>query len=178
MINRFVLIRRSGDVECEVATEEFRSENKGPWPVCFRRVESANEGAKKMKENPRDPRLPVIEGQTVGSFKGGLQTLPEGLAKQLGEEVVKLQWKLVKLEKSEDDLFSLTYETPEGEKKLRAKSVVFTQPAYVVADTVRDIAPESAKSFEKFYYPPVASVTVAYKRDVRQKVVQFYPRVA
>ena len=61
--------------------------------------------------------------------------------------------------------FSLTYETPEGEKKLRAKSVVFTQPACVVADTVRDIAPESAKSFEKFYYPPVASVTVAYKRD-------------
>ena len=101
----------------------------------------------------------------MGSFKGGLQTLPEGLAKQLGEEVVKLQWKLVKLEKSEDDLFSLTYETPEGEKKLRAKSVVFTQPAYVVADTVRDIAPESAKAFEKFYYPPVASVTVAYKRD-------------
>ena len=141
-------------------------ENKGPWPGLFPGALKAQyEGAKKMKENPRDPRLPVIEGQTVGSFKGGLQTLPEGLAKQLGDEVVKLQWKLVKLEKSEDDLFSLTYETPEGEKKLRAKSVVFTQPAYVVADTVRDIAPESAKAFEKFYYPPVASVTVAYKRD-------------
>jgi len=141
-------------------------ETKGPWPGLFPGALVAQmEGAKKKKANPRDPRLPIIEGQTVGSFKGGLNMLPKGLAEQLGSDVVKLQWKLIKTEKTSDGKFQLTYETPEGEKKIKAKSVVFTQPAYVVADTVRDIAPKAAKAFEQFYYPPVASVTVAYKRD-------------
>ena len=44
-------------------------ENKGPWPGLFPGALKAQyEGAKKMKENPRDPRLPVIEGQSGGKF--------------------------------------------------------------------------------------------------------------
>jgi oxygen-dependent protoporphyrinogen oxidase len=62
---------------------------------------------------PRDPRLPKVEGQTVGSFRGGLKTFPLGLAKQLGPEKVKLQWKVTKIEKLEGEGFKLEYDTPE-----------------------------------------------------------------
>ena len=41
---------------------------------------------------PRDPRLPKVEGQTVGSFRGGLKTFPEGLARALGPEVRSIHW--------------------------------------------------------------------------------------
>ena len=84
---------------------------------------------------PRDARLPKVEGQTVGSFRGGLKTFPEGLAKKLGPEKVKLQWKVTKIEKLGDDAgFKLEYETPEGPVTLNATTVVMTAPAYVTSE--------------------------------------------
>ena len=40
-------------------------------------IMAQKEAAKNKK--PRDPRLPEVKGQTVGSFRGGLKTFPEGL---------------------------------------------------------------------------------------------------
>merc|ERR1740117_2773419 len=37
-----------------------------------------------------------------------------------------------------------------------------TAPAYVAAAVVKEMAPAAAAALEKFYYPPVASVTVSY----------------
>ena len=120
--------------------------------------------AKKAK-GPRDPRLPKVEGQTVGSFRGGLKTFPEGLAKALGSEKVKLEWKVTKIAKRDDGSFAITYDTPDGAKTITTATVVMTAPAYVTADTVQDMAPDAAASLRKFYYPPVASVTVSYPED-------------
>mgnify|MGYP001971283351 FL=1 len=120
--------------------------------------------AKKAK-GPRDPRLPKVEGQTVGSFRGGLKTFPEGLAKALGSEKVKLEWKVTKIAKRDDGSFAITYDTPDGVKTITTATVVMTAPAYVTADTVQDMAPDAAASLRKFYYPPVASVTVSYPED-------------
>ena len=120
--------------------------------------------AKKAK-GPRDPRLPKVEGQTVGSFRGGLRTFPEGLAKALGSEKVKLEWKVTKIAKRDDGSFAITYDTPDGEKTITTATVVMTAPAYVTADTVQDMAPDAAAALRKFYYPPVASVTVSYPED-------------
>ena len=114
---------------------------------------------------PRDPRLPKVEGQTVGSFRGGLKTFPEGLAKALGPEKVRLEWKVTKIAKRSDGSFAITYDTPEGVQTITTETVVMTAPAYVTADTVEEMAPETSTALRKFYYPPVASVTVSYPED-------------
>ena len=42
---------------------------------------------------PRDPRLPPKpKGQTVGSFRDGLQTLPIAIAKRLGDRTRSVCW--------------------------------------------------------------------------------------
>lgn len=114
---------------------------------------------------PRDPRLPAVLGQTVGSFKGGLKTFPEGLAKKLGGELVKTEWKVEQITKNADDSFTLVYSTPSGKQTVEATTVVMTAPAYVAADVIAEMAPKASEELKKFYYPPVASVTVSYPED-------------
>ena len=82
----------------------------------------------------------------MGSFRGGLKTFPEGLAKALGSEKVKLEWKVTKIAKRDDGSFAITYDTPDGEKTITSATVVMTAPAYVTADTVEDMAPDAAAS--------------------------------
>jgi len=124
------------------------------------------EAAQKKKERgPRDPRLPEVKGQTVGSFRGGLKTFPEGLAKQLGDDVVKLNWKLTRVSKAEEGGYKCEYDTPQGPETVITKCLLLTTPAYVAAEVVKGMAPAAATALNKFYYPPVASVTVSYKKD-------------
>ena len=118
-----------------------------------------------QNKKPRDPRLPEVKGQTVGSFRGGLKTFPEGLAKQLGDDVVKCNWKLVGVSKSAEGGYECAYDTPEGPQTVRTKCLLLTAPAYVAAEMVKDMAPAAATALNKFYYPPVASVTISYKKD-------------
>ena len=121
---------------------------------------------KEKKDNPpppRDERLPPKPaGQTVGSFRKGLATLPSAIADRLGADRVALNWQLKSISKEVDGRFSLRYDTPQGPKTVRAKSVALTVPAYVAADLVEGKAPAAAKSLREFDYPPVAAVTVAY----------------
>ena len=122
---------------------------------------------KKASGFVRDARLPAVEGQTVGSFRGGLKTFPEGLARAIGTERVMLEWTLKKMSKRPDGSFELEYATKgpggvEASRTITAKSVVMTAPAYAVADVVQEMAPKAAEALREFYYPPVASVTVSY----------------
>ena len=63
----------------------------------------------------------------------------------------------------------MRYDTPQGPKTVRAKSVALTVPAYVAADLVEGKAPAAAKSLREFDYPPVAAVTVAYPLSAIRK---------
>lgn len=46
------------------------------------------QGRKKNPPAPRDSRLPPKpKGQTVGSFRNGLQSLPQAIAKNLGGKI-------------------------------------------------------------------------------------------
>lgn len=77
---------------------------------------------------------------------------------------MKLQWKVTKIEKlpGADEGFKLEYDTPEGPVTVHAATVVMTAPAYVTSEVVKDMAPAASAALAKFYYPPVASVTVSY----------------
>ncbi|GAA0138304.1 oxidase [Lithospermum erythrorhizon] len=120
-------------------------------------------------KTPRDPRLPKPKGQTVGSFTKGLSMLPNAISSRLGAKV-KVSWKLIGISKSGSGEYVLTYETPEGTVNLESKSIVMTIPSYVAGSLLRPLSDTAADALSKFYYPPVAAVTVSYPKEaIRQE---------
>ena len=111
---------------------------------------------------PWDEDLPKPKGQTVGSFRSGLQTLPMAIEKALGPERVRCGWELTGISKSAAG-FALTYKTggllP---VTIQARSVVFTIPSHRVASLLAAPLPPAAAAVKGFFYPPVGAVTVAY----------------
>ena len=71
---------------------------------------------------------------------------------------------------------------PTAPRKLRARSVALTAPAYVVADLVRAAVPNASDALKSFDYPPVGAVTLAYPlsaiRDDRKAADGSVPRCA
>ncbi|CAL0320901.1 unnamed protein product [Lupinus luteus] len=126
----------------------------------FKALQEKNRASKQ----PRDPRLPKPKGQTVGSFRKGLTMLPEAISARLGNKV-KLSWKLSSISKLDDGEYSLTYETPEGVVSLKSKTVVMTIPSYVASTLLRPLSAAAADALSKFYYPPVAAVSVSYPKE-------------
>ncbi|CAH9139483.1 unnamed protein product [Cuscuta epithymum] len=119
---------------------------------------------RKTPKPSRDPRLPAPKGQTVGSFRKGLIMLPDAIAKRLGSNV-KLSWKLSSISKLDGGGYNLTYQTPEGVVSLQTKSVVLTVPAYIASNLLQPLSAVAADSLSKFYYPPVAAVSVSYPKE-------------
>ncbi|PON43244.1 Protoporphyrinogen oxidase [Parasponia andersonii] len=126
----------------------------------FKAIQERN----RVPKPPRDPRLPKPKGQTVGSFRKGLAMLPNAISSMLGSKV-KLSWKLSSISKLDNGGYNLTYETPEGLVTLQTRSVIFTVPSYVASSLLRPLSEAAADSLSKFYYPPVASVSVSYPKD-------------
>ncbi|KAG2697871.1 hypothetical protein I3843_07G124600 [Carya illinoinensis] len=117
-----------------------------------------------VPKSPRDPRLPKPKGQTVGSFRKGLAMLPNAISKSLGGKV-KLSWKLSSISKLDKGGYNLTYETPQGLVSLQSNSVVMTVPSHVASSLLRPLAVGAADALSKFYYPPVASVSISYPKE-------------
>lgn len=124
--------------------------------------------ADERKANPSPPRPeklpPKPAGQTVGSFREGLQTLPEAIAKQLDGNI-RCDWKLMALTKGSNGMYELQYSTPEGDQTVHARSVALTAPSYVVADLLGGKVPALADALNSIDYPPVCAVTLAYPED-------------
>lgn len=120
------------------------------------------------KKAPRDPRLPEIKGQTVGSFRKGLRQFVDTLAERIAEEnsPPRLLWKLTKMSWDEvSKRHSLEYETPEGPRRLRARSLIMTSPSYITSDLLRPLSADAADALAEIVYPTVAAVTVEYPRS-------------
>ena len=127
----------------------------------LRRPQGAEGGIRRQGE-ARESATAKGGGPDGGILPRGLKTFPKGLAKALGSEKVKLEWKVTKIAKRDDGSFAISPTTPRPvEKTITTAAVVMTAPTYVTADTVQDMAPDAAAALRKFYYPPVASVTVS-----------------
>lgn len=133
---------------------------------------------KERKADPPDPAWPKFEYGNPGSFRHGLGTLPDAVAKELGKEAVRLQWRLTRVER-ENGTFTATFDTPDGVQTVRAQSLVSTLPAHALKDVLAPVMPESASLFDKvraeidrvgIYYPPVCAVTVAYPKSAFKDV--------
>lgn len=119
--------------------------------------------AQEKEDNPPDPRWPTYRAGELGSFRKGLQTLPNKIAEILGEDKVKTSWTLTKLEKKDpnNDIITATFSTPQGTQTVKARSVSLTSPTRVTCEVAKDLIPAAARLSE-VYSPPVASVTMAY----------------
>ena len=136
---------------------------------------------KERKADPPEPQWVEFEYGNPGSFKHGLATLPNAISESLGQPVggkaqedskVRLQWKVTKVEKM-NDVYTATFDTPDGEKVVKARTVVSTAPAHALRDVFTAVMPESSVLLDKVrkeidrigvYYPPVCAVTVAYPK--------------
>lgn len=115
-----------------------------------------------QESNPRkDPSLPKTQRGELGSFKDGLQVLPRAIASQLGS-AVKLNWRLTSLRPRDRQTYLAEFTTPSGIETIEARSVVISTPAHVAADLLKTLAPQASEALAQFYYPPVASVSLAY----------------
>lgn len=130
----------------------------------FKALQERNKNSKPT----RDQRLPKPKGQTVGSFTKGLSMFPNAISLRLGNKV-KLSWKLTGIKKRDGLGYALTYETPEGLVSVYTKTVVLTIPSYVASSLLHPLSNVAADSLSKFYYPPVAAVSISYPKEAIRK---------
>lgn len=150
--------------------------NKG-GAIFYGGLKRQVELTKERKADPPAPEWREFEYGNPGSFKEGLGTLPKAISKELGDKI-NLQWKATKVQKS-DVGYTVTFDTPGGEKTVQAKAVVSTIPAHSISNVLQPIMPEAKSIFEKVrseidrigvYHPPVAAVTVAYPKSAFKDV--------
>ncbi len=69
-----------------------------------------------------------------------------------------------------------TFLVNKSQTKIRAKAILFTSPAHVTSQILSQSEGEgfdqAAKELNKIYYPPVASVTLAYPNEAFKVMFQ------
>jgi oxygen-dependent protoporphyrinogen oxidase len=107
------------------------------------------------------------ESAKMFSFKNGMQTLPNALAKFLDDDVflnAKVEH-VIPMRDGNKCMFTVSY-THEGKsQQLQSHNVVFAIPAYQLAEIIRSIDPEMSKTLSAIYYPPVAEVFFGFKNS-------------
>eukprot|EP00434_Breviolum_minutum_P027739 symbB.v1.2.024537.t1/scaffold2328.1/size82197/2 len=170
LIDPFVSGVYAGDpstLSAEAATGRVQVLEKNAGSLVAGAIKLFQDRASKPSE-PRDPRLPEVKGQTVGSFRNGLKQFSDALCDDVAKHgsPVRLNWKLTKLAyDKQTGVHVLDYDTPEGPKQLRSKSLILTAPSYVAAPLLKEVCSPAAEALEGIRYPRVAAVTVEYHRS-------------
>ncbi|EEC43143.1 protoporphyrinogen oxidase [Phaeodactylum tricornutum CCAP 1055/1] len=120
--------------------------------------------ADEKTSNPPDPAWPTYKGGQLGSFRKGLQTLALAAEEYLGPERVMKNTPIDKVEKLPDGRFKVTVLKDDKPIEIIAKSVCLTSPTRVTCKVAADLVPAATRLAE-VYSPPVASVTMAYKKE-------------
>lgn len=132
------------------------------WGGLIRQMERAREARENF-----DPELPTYQGGALGSFREGLQQLPNTVLQRLGAERVRTSWKVETLSRNTDGTYTAVFSTPQGERRVVARTVAMTAPAQATHQVLKDLVPESKRLLE-IDYPCVYSVTLAYPAEAFQ----------
>ena len=71
-------------------------------------------------------------------------------------------WVLREFSRGPDDILTLQYDTPNGPKRLRTRSVSLTIPAHTAAALLQSVSSGTSSALSSIDYPPVAAVAVSY----------------
>ena len=106
------------------------------------------------------------------SFRNGMQTLPDALAREL--RGLETGVRVVGLARAEDGTFTVQDERNGERRDARTRAVVLAVPADAAADLVRQLAPGAAQALDAIPYSPVAVVASVYRRgDVKHALDGF-----
>lgn len=119
--------------------------------------------AQEKRDNPVDPAWPTYQGGQLGSFRKGLQTLVLKAAEYLGKDRVWTSSPVQKIEKDGEG-FKVTLTRSGNQEVVLARSVCVTSPTRVTCKIASNLIPAALRLAE-VYSPPVASVTMAYKKE-------------
>jgi len=166
-------IRRIEDIAYSIGWNKFGA-------LFYGGLKRQIELTKERKADPPAPEWPEFEYGNPGSFREGLATLPNAIAKDLGvgdDQKIRLEHKTTKIEKKTNDdgsdYYEATFDTPKGTKTIKTKTIVSTMPAHCISDILEPVMEESKEIFESIrkdidrvgvYYPPVVACTVAYPK--------------
>ncbi|KAL7556368.1 hypothetical protein ACA910_006294 [Epithemia clementina (nom. ined.)] len=121
--------------------------------------------AKEKKDNPPDEAWPTYKGGELGSFRKGLQTLALSVKDSLGDDRVWTNSLVEKIERLKDGRFkAVVMRNDKTKTEVIARSVCVTSPTRVTCKLAAELVPAAAE-LSKVYSPPVASVTMAYKKE-------------
>ena len=106
------------------------------------------------------------------SFRGGMQTLTDALARAVGRVTTGVH--VQNIERNADGAWTVAG-TRGGEAVVRrARSVVLAAPAYATAKLVRELAPAATQGLAAIPYAAIASVATAYLRsDIAHSLAGF-----
>lgn len=97
------------------------------------------------------------------SFREGMQTLPNALAKAL--PTIRLESRIERIRRNNEGALLIESKDLDSPIRRQARAVVIATPAYAAADMVRDAAPEAARSLAEITYAPIIIVSRGYRRD-------------
>jgi oxygen-dependent protoporphyrinogen oxidase len=96
------------------------------------------------------------------SFRDGMQTLTDALARAVGQ--VDCDVKVTRVDRRPDGGFTVAGERFGMAFERQARAVVVATPAYAAAGIVQAMAPVAAEALREIPYPPVTVVASAYRR--------------
>lgn len=96
------------------------------------------------------------------SFRDGMQTLTDALARAVGQ--VDCDVKVTRVDRCPDGGFTVTGERFGMAFERQAGAVVIATPAHSAAGIVQAMAPVAAEALREIPYPPVTVVASAYRR--------------
>jgi oxygen-dependent protoporphyrinogen oxidase len=106
------------------------------------------------------------------SFRDGMQTLPDALARALPG--LETGVRIARLARIADGLFEVEGERAGVGVTARSRAVVLAVPADIAAGLVRQLAPAAAQALDAIPYAPVAVVASVYRRaDVKHALDGF-----
>jgi len=101
------------------------------------------------------------------SFRSGMQTLPNAIARALGNSVqlgCSIE-SVVRNGKDAPSVYTIACRIGTERKTIQADTVVFATPAYVTSKIITGLDAGLPAVLEDIYYPPVAEVFMGFKRS-------------
>ncbi|MGB9664298.1 MAG: protoporphyrinogen oxidase [Ignavibacteria bacterium] len=116
-------------------------------------------GAKERKKRAEKSK----QNAAMFSFKSGMSALPKKLAEYLRDEIL-LNHPVKNILKNEDG-YTILLEREGEQKTLQTKSILFTIPAYITAEILKDFDGYLYNQLSTIYYPPVLVLNVIYDKS-------------
>jgi oxygen-dependent protoporphyrinogen oxidase len=117
--------------------------------------------ARAAKANKNKPARSLRQFRLC-SFRDGLQTLTEALAKALGENLWT-QVYLHSLSQISDFKFEMVFERQGRLSTMQTRSVVIATPAFTAAPLLQPLAPDLSAMLAEIPYTTIAAVPLAYR---------------